>query len=197
MLRRITCVALSLGLLACTPPAPTSSIVLVGEDVVAQTPRGYCVDMRASDPAAGFAVVAPCATFDATQDAPASFGIATIQIGAAGSGTVRGAETTMRDFLTTDAGAALLSGTGNGDTVSGVSARKSDGRVTVRFTDSSPPGMAGLQSQEWRSFTDVNGRLVTIALRGLATAPLDDSTGTWLLNMIATGVRPAVSAAAE
>jgi hypothetical protein len=183
-----------LAVSACTPVATQKSVIFTEGNAIVQAPTGYCVDGPASKPGTGFAVVAPCATLGGTQATPSTAAVATIQIGAAGSGTVAGSETALRDFLETNAGAALLSSAGDSSTISDVDAQAADGRVIVHFTDSAPHGMPGLQAQEWRAFKDINGRLVTVALRGLASVPLDDSSGIWLLNAITTGIKPMVFA---
>ena len=193
-MRGLACLIGVLAFAACTPVATQNSLVFSESNIIVQAPTGYCVDGPASEPETGFAVLGLCATLGGTQGTPGTAAVATIQIGPAGSGSVSGSETAMRDFLETPAGAAILSGSGQSNTVSAVDARAADGRVTVQFSDSAPHSMAGLQTHEWRAFKDVNGRLVTIALRGLASAPLDDSTGIWLLNAITTGVRPVVFA---
>jgi hypothetical protein len=183
-----------LAITACTPVATQKSVIFDDARVIVQAPTGYCVDGPASKPNTGFAVVAPCATLGGEQATPSTAAVATIQVGAEGSGTVAGSETALRNFLETNAGAALLSGSGDSDTISAVDAQAAEGRVVVQFTDSAPHSMPGLQSQEWRAFKDINGRLVTVALRGLASVPLDDSTGIWLLNAITTGIKPVVFA---
>jgi|GEM_PF-811280 len=196
MFRVIASVAVALAMIACTTTAPTQkAVALMGGDIIARAPAGYCFDGTASNPRKGFAVIAPCAALGVSEAAPNTRAIATIQVGDKGSGTVTGSETQMRDFLQSDAGAVLLSSVGNSDTVTGVTAQAGAGIVTVKFRDSAPHGMAGLQNSEWRAFTDVDGRLVTIALRGQANSPLTNNTGNWLLNAIAAGIKPAGSVA--
>jgi hypothetical protein len=167
-------------------------VIFPESNVIVQAPTGYCVDGTASKPHNGFAVVAPCVTLGGTQPTPSTVAVATIQVGPEGSGAVTGSETALRDFLESDAGTALLSTTGDSDTVTSIEAQAADGRVIVRFNDSAPHGLPGLQSLEWRAFKDVNGRLVTIALRGLASMPLNDSTGIRLLNAMTSAVKPVI-----
>jgi len=115
----------------------------------------------------------------------------------AASGSVDGAEGALRDYLITDDGAGLLSQTGNADDIEILSSQAFDGRVMIHFTDAGAPPVAGLQTEEWRAFTDVNGRLVTIAVRGLAAAPLQDGPGASLLKLILAGVTVAADVVAE
>lgn len=91
-------------------------------------------------------------------------------------------------LLDTDAGAVLLSPEGDGDNITIIETETDENTVTVHFSDDGTPPIAGLAGEEWRAFTDINGRLVTVAVRGLASAPLPDGTGSWLLNLVVTGL---------
>ncbi|WP_341367313.1 dihydroxy-acid dehydratase [Yoonia sp. BS5-3] len=180
---------------ACTPVAPAQTVALAGGDVSVTTPAGYCVDGQASTPRNGFAVLAPCATLGAQTGAPSVIGVATVQVGAPESGTIMDDEAALRDFLITDAGNALLSSEGEGADVTILSTQAFDNQVMVHFADAGPAPLAGLQPEEWRAFTRANGRLVTIAVRGLAQAPLQDGPGAGLLKLVISGVKAVTSAA--
>lgn len=181
------------GLNACAPAPPSRSMALVGGDIMVTTPENYCLDGAASKPRAGFAVIAPCSTLGTGDTAPAVFGLATVQVGPADSGAVAGAEAAWRDLLISDAGAALLSAVGRGDTVTVLGSQVQTNAVKVHFADTAPPPMAGLQADEWRAFLDLNGRLVTVAVRGLARSPLEDGTGAWLLDSVLKGLQAVVA----
>ncbi len=187
------CVGLvgALVLTACTTTVTTRSVAMLEGEIVATTPTGYCVDDEVSTPQTGFVVLAPCATLGAAEAAPGVIGVATLQVGPPDSGSVAGAEIALRDFLITDAGTALLSQSGDPDGVDILSTQAFNSQVMIHFTDTAPPPMAGLQNEEWRAFTDINGRLVTIAVRGLTVAPLQDGPGAALLKLILAGVQAA------
>jgi hypothetical protein len=197
MIRALLGLAGAVAIAACTPVAPAKTVVLSGGDVVATTPPGYCVDGQTSQPANGFAVLAPCATLGSADAQPVVVGFATVQVGPPDSGTVAGAEIALRDFLITDAGNALLSSNGEGGDITVLSTQAFSSQVMIHFTDDGSASIPGLQSEEWRAFTDVNGRLVTIAVRGLATAPLQDGPGAGLLKLILAGVKAATDTIAE
>lgn len=173
---------------ACMPGPPVRSMVLVGGDITATTPVGYCIDPTASRPVDGFAVIAPCATLGSDDASPAVLGVATVQVGPTDSRAVAGAEPALRDLLVSDAGAALLSARGSSDTITVLGSRVDDNIVKVHFTDTAAPPMSGLQAEEWRAFLDMKGRLVTVAVRGLAKAPLTDGTGAWMLDLMIKGL---------
>ncbi|MEJ8561719.1 dihydroxy-acid dehydratase [Yoonia sp. GPGPB17] len=183
-----------LAIAACTPLTTATRSVSLGQgDVVATTPVGYCVDDVSSQPASDFAVLAPCTSLGADSVAPDVIGVATVQVGPAESGNAAADELALRDFLITDEGVSLLSQAGDASTVEILSSQAFNSQVMVHFTDSSPPPLAGLQNEEWRAFTNVNGRLVTIGVRGLAVAPLGDGPGATLLKLILAGVQAATT----
>ena len=181
-----------LAVTACTPlGTPTRSVTLGQSDVVAATPAGYCIDGASSQISRDFAIVAPCATLDASLPGPDLVGFATIQVGPAGSGSIVADEVALRDYLITQDGARLLSQTGNAGDIDILSTQAFNSQVMIHFTDAGQPPLPGLQRQEWRAFKDVNGRLVTIGVRGLAAAPLQEGPGATLLKLMVAGVQPA------
>ncbi len=193
MIRTLLGVACAGAIGACTPIAPVQTIAFAQSEVVATTPPGYCVDGQSSQPGNGFAVLAPCRTLGADVAAPSVIGVATVQVGEADSGSILDEETALRDFLITDAGNALLSSEGESEDVTVLSTQAFNNQVMVHFVDAGLPALSGLQDEEWRAFTQANGRLVTIAVRGLAQAPLEDGPGAGLLKLVVAGVKAAVS----
>ena len=180
---------------ACTPmiDPPSRSVTLAQGEVIATSPAGYCVDDIGSHPERDFAILAPCATLGANSAAPNLIGFATVQVGPADSGRIAVDELALRDYLITKDGARLLSQTGDAEAVDILSAQAFNSRVMIHFTDAGPPPMAGLQNEEWRAFTNVNGRLVTIGVRGLAMAPLREGPGATLLKLVLAGIQATVT----
>ncbi len=197
MSRALVGMAGFLALTACTSASPAKTVALADGEVIATTPAGYCVDGQSSQLSNGFAVLAPCATLGETASVPKVIGVATVQVGPPDSGAVAGDEIALRDFLITDAGNALLSTAGKANDVTILSTQAFNTQVMVHFTDKGPPPLPGLQGEEWRAFTDINGRLVTIAVRGLAAAPLQDGPGAGLLKLVLAGVKAATEALPE
>lgn len=183
---------------ACDQAGMAEPVAMLGGDLIVSPPSGYCADPVSSRLNAGFAVLAPCVALGTEAPVPAILGVATVQAGAPASAMVAGGESGLRDFLISPQGASLLgNGTGS-DTIAVVSSQAFDGRVTVHFRDSAAPPMDGLGQDEWRAFTDINGRLVTVSVRGLAEAPPSAGRGAALLDQIVrglTGVAPATEPA--
>ncbi|WP_342077928.1 dihydroxy-acid dehydratase [Yoonia sp. SS1-5] len=194
MIRFSFCSAAVLAIVSCAPfEAPVKSLALLDGAVNANAPAGYCVDPAASQPADGFALIASCASLGADDKAPDALGVATVQVGPATSGAVIGSEDALVGLLNSEAGAVLLSKDGKPDQIKVIAAETGENAVTVQFTDAGAPPIAGLGAEEWRAFTDIDGRLVTVAVRGLATAPLRDGTGAWLLDLVLNGLLPSTT----
>ena len=47
----------------------------------------------------------------------------------------------------------------------------------MRFTDTAPPLVRGLERVEWRAFLDLRGRLTTVSLRGFTRALVGQARG--------------------
>lgn len=193
MMRRGLILATGLALAACETAGVTAPVAMFAGDMVVTPPSGYCTDPLSSRLRTGFAVFAPCITLGTEAPLPAIFGVATVQAGDVGSAMVKGAEPGLRDFLTGPQGAGILSSAGSSTNVQVVSAQSFDGHVIVHFTDSGAPPLDGLGQDEWRAFTDVNGRLVTVSVRASDDAPITAARGAALLDLVLANIKIAGS----
>lgn len=187
MFRRAIALVGIAALAACDPVAVAQPVALLTGDLVVTPPAGYCADPVSSRLRAGFAVFAPCVTLGTDAPVPSIIGVAIVQAGDTGSAMVTSGETGLRDFLTSPQGAGLLS-KGSSATITVISSQTSGGRVTVHFRDTGAPPMDGLGPDEWRAFTDIGGRLVTVSVRGLDDAPLSAARGNALLDQVLRGL---------
>lgn len=170
-----------------SPQGEVASLPLYGGQVVAASPANYCIAPSASRPTEGFAVLVRCQEAGpGTADA-----FVTLQIGATDSGLTPNEAAELRTILQSGTGRGLLSQTGAATTIAVEATEVAGDIVTVRFRDVAPPPVAGLQSTEWRGFFGVNGRLATVAVRGLAAAPLGTDDGEVLLGQTIAAVRQA------
>jgi hypothetical protein len=166
------------------PTPPTPAISLYGGDIIAAVPQGYCIETKASNARAGFAVMVACDVIAGGNERPRLNGFATVQVGAVGTAAVAADPDGFQNFLSTTAGESLLSVNGSASTVSVGGVKQISGAVTVRFTDQAAPPVSGLQTTEWRAFVDIKGRLTTIAVRGVVEQPLSASEGQALLESV-------------
>lgn len=186
MLSAVGCTAIgNLG----APTPPTAALALYDGSVRAAVPQNYCIETKASAPATGFAVMVACETIALRNERPLINGFVTVQVGTEGSAIVGDEADQLEALLKTDGGKRLLSQ--NGDP-SGIKVRETGraaGAVLVNFSDALEPPVAGLQKTEWRGFFEVDGRLATVAVRGIAEDPLADRDGRALLERTITAVQ--------
>lgn len=162
-------------------PEPIRQAALLGGAVGVAGPAGYCVNLKDSRLTRGFAMLAPCGTLGQKDaELPRFPGIVTVQAGRLGSAAVAGSEPALAGFLQTAAGAALLSEGTTGVNVLGTSLGTN--KVTVQFQNTGGSPMVGTQDMAWRAFVDIDGRLVTISVRGLTAQPLGTLDGAQLLD---------------
>jgi hypothetical protein len=167
------------------------TLAVLNGAVSVRGPEGYCVDQQSSRAGSGFAVLAGCAVVSDAVMMPALEGLITVQIGAAGSAGVLGAEADLVALLRTSQGAQLLSAVGDPASVHIVRVDRADGVVVVRFSDAAPAPTPGLEPLEWRAFLDIKGRLTTISLRGFDRAPIPAEQGLRLLSQAIGALRAA------
>lgn len=180
-------VAGQLAGVAAAPDATSEGIrtlSLLGGDVRARGPEGYCVDQGASNARRGFAVLAGCALLsDDTAVMPTLDGLITIQFGAEDTASVTGNETAFAQFLETDGGRGLLASSGDLANVSEVRTVTDNAGVLARFEDTSGPVFAGTSGPQWRGFLDINGRLTTISVLSFDRDALARGEGERLLTV--------------
>lgn len=185
MIRRLLVLSLTLALSGCAGGftgfgggGGVDQLPLVGGDVIAAGPDGYCVDPATSRARTGLAVLSACAILADTDAFPPAVAVLTLQVGPPDSGLVAGRETTLEALLGTPDGAALLSEIGAADVIG---RNAGPNLVTVYYVDDADPAVPGTTQTVWRAFTDINGRLVTLSLRNLDAAPLSRARGEGLL----------------
>lgn len=158
------------------------TLSLLGGDVRARGPEGYCVDQGASNARRGFAVLAGCALLsDDAAVMPNLDGLITVQFGDADTASVTDNEEAFAAFLQSDAGRGLLSGDGDILNVPEVATVTDRAGVMARFEDQSGPSFAGTSGPQWRGFFDVRGRLVTISVLSFDRDALSHGEGQRLL----------------
>jgi len=158
------------------------TLALMGGDVRVRGPEGYCIDQGASNARRGFAVMVGCALL--SEDAgvmPTLDGLIMVQFGAEDTASVSGNEDAFAAFLSSDAGRSILAGDGDLAKVAEVATTSETDAVLARFEDTSGPSFAGTSGPQWRGFTDVKGRLVTVSVLSFDRDALSRSEGERLL----------------
>jgi hypothetical protein len=161
---------------------PAAQLAVFDSDVVTVGPNGYCADTVASRPDKGFAIFAPCTTLGASSAATALSAITTVQVGDSGSAIVQGDPAGFAAVLSGDTGPKILARGSDATTVTINMVIQDGARVSVYFTDDAATAIEGMQNAEWRSFFDLDDRLVTVSVRGIDAAPLSERDGVVLLD---------------
>jgi hypothetical protein len=184
---RIAFAGATLALAGCSGSAVTQLAVFDG-DVITVGPKGYCADVVASRPDSGFAIFAPCATLGVRSAAAVASAIATVQVGESGSAIVQSDPAGFAAVLAEASGPSILARGSDATTVTINMVIQDGARVSVYFTDDSETAIEGMQNAEWRSFVDLNDRLVTVSVRGIDAAPLSEHDGVVLLDQAVNGL---------
>lgn len=183
--------ACNLGpLMQVTQGQTVSAVAVYDGAVTVAGPPSYCIDPEASRPSGGFVLLAACGTVGG-DDYPRYSALLSAQVGAAGSASVSGSEPVLASLLETSEGAASMGLTGTG--LSNV--RAGDNEVVVMITRRASDVPDGVGTTEWRVFTDVGDRLVTLTVRSIADEPLSADDGRRLLLRFLEAVRQANRAA--
>ncbi|MEM1345822.1 MAG: hypothetical protein AAGI34_14760 [Pseudomonadota bacterium] len=91
--------------------------------------------------------------------------------------TVPGADAlaTLREFLSTEAGRAMLGRNGLGKTVEVVDTRVLSDALYVHVRDTHSGGLSLLAPDFWRAFVELNGRMVLVTVSGFRDRPLGET----------------------
>ncbi|MEY4697330.1 MAG: hypothetical protein RIT14_1758 [Pseudomonadota bacterium] len=140
------------------------SVSILGGDVIAAAPAGYCVARDAGRQGADNAVVlmGRCSASGAADPA-----VVMVSVGEAGSGSLMAAGSgRLRAYFTSEAGRAVLSRDGQAADVAVLESAMEGGAFLMRLRD-------GAVGEYWRAVTDLRGRLVTLSVNGAEGAARD------------------------
>ncbi len=184
-LPKLAILAFVLGVAGCVEIASgPQEIPVANGQVIVRTPDGYCVDRRSSKRAEGFVVMIPCG------DDLVGYGVISVQIGDEGTASVAADASGFLSLVKSADGRRMLSASGDAGSVDILESRVNRNTIELVFSDSADPVLPGTEQTEWRAFLDMQGRLVTIAVRGYATQPLSRFAGATLLRRVIAAQQP-------
>jgi hypothetical protein len=154
--------------------APTS-VRLFSSAFTITAPNGFCIDTASMKdaPDSGFVLMADCAPLrgkKSTDDLSKS-AVLTVAISAPLESADSVTPTAMERFFETPQGQTTLSRSGDPSSVSVDFSSLSDDVLMLHTFDSSPAIMNGLDGDDWRAFTVIKGRLVTLTAARFSGAP--------------------------
>lgn len=172
--------------------APTA-ISVADHAVVISAPEGFCIDKTASRPGGTnpFVLMASCQAVTGNRDvlAPTTPAVLTATVEADTGGAPPPRPDTIKRFLATDSGRAILSLEGD---PSRVNIEQSFVRGDAVFVEARESGVAKpLGGHSWRVIFPVNGRIVSATVRDLDGQAISTERGFQTLDSFARNIRQA------
>lgn len=171
--------------------------IQVTSDAITITgPPGYCVDPTATRNSGdtGFAVLGNCAAIlgSARARQPDVPAVLTAAVSAPSSGTSLTANLDALDaFFRSQDGRALLSRSGDADSVQILNTRTQSGMFLLHARDTSAGDMGGVAADYWRAYMDIGPRLATLSVLALADAEISNDQALATLTRFATAIQSA------
>lgn len=144
-----------------------TSVRLVSSNFTVTAPDGFCVDGASVQDTtqSGFVLMADCAALRGRKrkvdQARSVLLTATVAAPLESSDSVT--PQALEHFFNTVQGRAILSRNGDAATISATMEIVADNTLILHIRDSSPVNIDGLSQDDWRAFTVINGRLVTLS----------------------------------
>jgi hypothetical protein len=165
-----------------------TSVRLASSNFTVTALNGFCVDEASvQDTAqAGFVLMADCAALRGRkrQVDQARSVLLTATVAAPLDAPESVTPQALEQFFGTDQGRTALSRTGDAATVSASMEVVDDATLILYIRDSSPVNIEGLSQNDWRAFTVINDRLVTLsAAPFVGVAAGDSSAKTFLIQL--------------
>lgn len=179
-----------------TKAAPTT-MALASGTVIITGPSGYCVDTSASrDNARGaFVLLGSCASLTASPSGrkPQNPAILTASV-VAGSGddaAFAASFPAMARFLSSSAGRAALSRSGQASSVQIVQITSVKDVMYIRASDRAAAKGQEVETEYWRALMSLNGKIITLSVLGLRNLPMKPDAKRRLLESFVARVRAA------
>lgn len=176
--------------------APTSLALSSGGPVIVGPP-GFCVDAGQSHESGldAFVLLGSCASLSRSAEAerPAAKAVLTASVtpAVAGAPPLSKSFKQLEGYFRSEAGRAALSRSGDAATVKVVRTQTDGDVLLIELTDNAPSGANAVQARSWRGLMELRGRIISIAVLGLAAEPLNTTTMRMLAADFAAALRAA------
>jgi len=166
-------------------PQGQTSVRLVSSNFIVSAPDGFCVDGASvqDTPETGFVLMADCAALrgrkhkvDQARSVLLTTTVAT-PLESPDSVTPQA----LKQFFDTEQGRAILSRNGDAATISANMEIVADQTLILHIHDSSPVHIDGLSQDDWRAFSVINDRLVTLSAAPFVGGAASDSNAKTLM----------------
>jgi hypothetical protein len=159
--------------------AATDRVLVADRSVIVAGPPGYCVDRglsRMGDDAA-VVILGSCASIAGSADAPMPSAPAILTVTVAEEVGAVVDIGVLRAFLATRDGKAALSRSGDPDSVRILETRQAGDVIYIHARHNDAGDLPGVSDTYWRALFELNGRLVTASVVGLARRPITSDAG--------------------
>ncbi|MEJ6390054.1 hypothetical protein [Gymnodinialimonas ulvae] len=160
-------------------------------------PEGFCVDpdLTRNDGDTGFVLLGNCAAISGRARAPQpdiqAVLTATVAARSEPGGGLTGALDELDGFFRSDAGQALLSRSGEAESITILETRVAADMFLLHARDSSPAAVVGVAQDYWRAYLDLGPRLATLSVLALADQDVSDEQALLTLVTFADAVAQA------
>ena len=172
--------------------APTS-VRLSSTTFAISAPKGFCIDTASMKDAheTGFVLMADCASLRGKKSKGdlSKSAVLTAAISAPLESADSVTTIALERFFETPQGRTTLSRSGDPSSVSVDFSSLSEDVLMLHIFDSSPAVIDGLEGDDWRAFTVINGRLVTLTAARFSGAPKPNPSAKELVTVLARRVQ--------
>ena len=178
------------------------TVRVAGGEVTIGGPDGYCIDPQGSSEseASSFVLLGSCAALREDPDGPHPDRLAVLTATVSKSaGGPRVADTLddLAEVFASPAGRAMLSRSGDAESVTLLETQESDGVLLLRLQDESPHDGPEVAREYWRAVLDAGERMVMLSVIPLSSRPLSADAGRALLDAFLARVQGENAAAEE
>lgn len=171
-------------------------VAVSGREIVITGPEGFCVDPRSVEDrkdGVSFVLMGNCASISnsAEADQPPFHALLSASVRLNPGAPMAGQMDLAQDFLRSEDGRALLSRTGDPDSVTVIDSFAEAETLYLRARDSSEGYAPNMSAEHWRAIFDVRDRVIAVAVYGFDDAPLPSSTGLSTVRRFADAIRAA------
>lgn len=191
--RKIAILIAAVLLSACTMGPPVTQLSVASGAVTVAAPNGYCIDRSATrDRANGtFVLLGSCSALS-PNGAEARVPVV---LTALVSDPLQIATTpnagTMAQFFKSNDGRAILSRSGQANTLRILQSETRRGILYMKLRDSSPGGDAALTAETWRAFLPLSDRITVLSVRMMADQPVSSDAALSVLRNFVAAVQTA------
>lgn len=171
-------------------------VVVSGGEVVIAGPDGFCVDPRSVEDrkeGVSFVLLGNCASIanSAEADQPPFHALLSATIRLNPGASMADQMDLAQEFLRSADGRAILSRTGDAETVTVIDSFAEGETLFLRARDSSEGYAPNMSAEHWRAIFDLNDRVIAVAVFGFDDAPLPSATGLATARRFADAIRAA------